>query len=176
MIKERECLNCGKIFTPKDRRGKFHNRSCAVQYNNKRRPPMSDQQKEKLSKALKKRHTEGIWSQKGSEAHSKAVGKTTKGKFKGNEITSIWDVSRRTTAKILKRLKIGCSICRWDVGPCDIHHIVSKANGGGDEHSNLTYICPNCHRAYHCGALKNDFQFITLDEYIGDRWKEYYYG
>jgi predicted molibdopterin-dependent oxidoreductase YjgC len=50
---------------------------------------------------------------------------------------SILDVSKRTAAKILKRASIGCAICGWKEGSCDIHHIISKKRGGTNKHINL---------------------------------------
>lgn len=86
---------------------------------------------------------------------------------------NLLDVSKRTTTKILRRLEIGCSNCGWDKTICDLHHIVHRKDGGTDDHSNLTYICPNCHRLAHDGKLT---KFTTVDEQIGNRWKDYYFG
>lgn len=83
---------------------------------------------------------------------------------------SILEYAGRTTGKILKRLGIGCSRCGWNEAPCDIHHIHPRAKGGTDDHSNLTYLCPNCHRLAHRGMIET---FVTLAEQIGDRWREY---
>lgn len=84
---------------------------------------------------------------------------------------SIFEVSKRTAQKILRRLNIECSNCGWNKAPCDIHHIVHKAKGGSDDHSNLSYLCPNCHRLAHYGKIT---EFITLAEQIGDKWKDCY--
>jgi hypothetical protein len=92
------------------------------------------------------------------------------------EITSILQLSKRTVTKILKRMKLGCSCCGWYVEgvSCDIHHINEKKNGGNDEHNNLTYVCPNCHRLIHSNKIKKD-NLINLYDYIGDTWKDFYY-
>ena len=87
--------------------------------------------------------------------------------------TSILDFSTRTTRKILKRLNKGCSNCGWDLGGCDIHHILPKKKGGSNDHFNLTILCPNCHRLAYEGKLT---KFITVQEYIGDDWKKEYYS
>lgn len=89
------------------------------------------------------------------------------------EIKSIYDVSSRTAKKILNRLNIGCSNCGWNEASCDTHHIIEKNNGGSNDHSNLTYLCPNCHRLAHYGKIP---KYITLEEQIGDKWKEFYYS
>lgn len=85
---------------------------------------------------------------------------------------SILELSKRTVTKVMQRLNLGCSNCGWKITTCDIHHILPRSKGGSDEHSNLTNLCPNCHRCAHAGILTT---FITLDEQIGDRWREFYY-
>jgi hypothetical protein len=92
------------------------------------------------------------------------------------ELKSILDVSSRTSIKILKRMNLPCSCCGWFVKDvvCDLHHIVPKKQGGTDDNSNLAYICPNCHRLVHSNKIDST-SLISLDEHIGDRWKEYYY-
>ena len=87
--------------------------------------------------------------------------------------TSLYDVSSRTAKKILSRMKVGCSNCAWSEATCDIHHIIERKHGGGNEHSNLTLLCPNCHRLAHNGKLK---EFVTLEFQIRDEWKNYYYS
>jgi hypothetical protein len=92
------------------------------------------------------------------------------------EVKSLLELSSRTVSKILKRMKLGCSFCGWFVDgvACDIHHINEKKNGGNDEHDNLTYVCPNCHRLIHSGKIGKD-KLVNLYDYIGERWKDYYY-
>ena len=86
--------------------------------------------------------------------------------------TSLKEVSKRTSTKIIKRLNLGCSNCGWDKTLCDIHHIVPRSKGGSDDHENLTYLCPNCHRLAHEYKLE---KFVSLKVHIGDRWIDYYY-
>lgn len=86
--------------------------------------------------------------------------------------SSLKDLSKRTVTKIVKRLGIGCSRCGWNEAVGDIHHITPRSKGGTDEHTNLTYICPNCHRLAHANKL---ITFVSLNEQIGDRWLDYYY-
>ncbi len=100
--------------------------------------------------------------------------KGSKGKYKRNP-ESLMDISSRTVSKIMQRLGIGCSHCGWNEAPCDIHHIFGRKILDANHHSNLTYLCPNCHRLYHNDKLKPS-DVISLEKQIGDRWKEYYYG
>lgn len=84
---------------------------------------------------------------------------------------SILECSRRTITKIVLRMNLACFECGWNDCVCDIHHILEQSNGGADDASNLTYLCPNCHRKAHNGLLT---KFKTLEEVIGDRWKQFY--
>lgn len=72
----------------------------------------------------------------------------------------------------MKRLNIGCSNCGWNITSCDIHHIIPRSKNGSDAHSNLSNLCPNCHRCAHAGLLD---KFVTLEEQIGEKWKECYF-
>jgi hypothetical protein len=135
---------------------------------------MSEAQKIKLSESSKKAWAEKRENFSVGEKHSKAVGKGTKGKHKIPN--SILDVSSRTVSKIMKRLNKGCSLCGWNKGTCDIHHINGRKIEDANGHWNLTYICPNCHREYHSGNAELKEKFVSLLNYIGDEWKEYYYG
>lgn len=55
-----------------------------------------------------------------------------------------------TFSAIARRLKKEkgdrCTICGWDEAPCDVHHILSRKDGGTNEYSNLIILCPNHHR------------------------------
>jgi uncharacterized protein YlaI len=86
-------------------------------------------------------------------------------------MVSILECSKRTVTKILSRLKLGCFNCGWDICRGDLHHIVPQAKQGTDAHSNLTYLCPNCHRMAHSGKL---LVFKTVEEIVGETWKQFY--
>jgi|DEB0MinimDraft_10_1074344.scaffolds.fasta_scaffold06521_8 5-methylcytosine-specific restriction endonuclease McrA len=39
-----------------------------------------------------------------------------------------------------------CELCGFFIGEQgQVHHIVFRSQGGGDEHSNLSYLCVYCH-------------------------------
>lgn len=84
---------------------------------------------------------------------------------------SILQCSKRTITKITERMKLVCFNCSWGEARCDLHHIVPQAKGGTDCPSNLTYLCPNCHRLAHTGKLK---VFKSFLETVGDEWKKFY--
>ena len=88
--------------------------------------------------------------------------------------TSLFDLSTRTLCKILRRLEIGCSRCGWSEAAGDIHHIGGRKIPDANNHRNLTYLCPNCHRLAHSGKIKQD-DLISLETQVGDRWKDFYF-
>lgn len=145
---------------------------------------------EKISKSLKKYYKENPkqkkihinicekcgnkfegYIRKNRKKHCKNCKRKVVHKKEINEATTLFDFSKRTISKILNRMDIGCSICGWNKTICDIHHIIERKNGGTDDHSNLTYVCPNCHRMIHNNLLNPK---MNLLEQIGDSWKDYY--
>ncbi len=48
---------------------------------------------------------------------------------------------------------ISCEVCgkigRVDKGGFDIHHILPRSHGGGNDIGNLCCLCRGCHRAAH---------------------------
>lgn len=70
-------------------------------------------------------------------------------------------------------MKIACSNCNWDKDICDIHHIRGRKIQNPHDHENLCYLCPNCHRLAHKGKIE---KLISLKEFIGDLWKNFYFG
>lgn len=92
------------------------------------------------------------------------------------EAKSLLEISARTARKILIRMKLPCSNCGWFVEGVggDLHHIKPRGKGGSDEHKNLAYICPNCHRLAHTGRL-NVEKLISFQDLVGDDWKKFYF-
>ena len=93
-----------------------------------------------------------------------------------NDITSIWDVSKRTVTKILQRSNKGCSICGWNESTCDIHHVIPRSKGGNNDLTNLIVVCPNCHRVIHTSnKYSTEFlKMLTIDKTFSD-WKTFYH-
>lgn len=173
--KEKICKGCNQKFTTRDNRKSFCSQSCSSKFNNARRDPPTDEQKNKIKESLIKFYEEHPEKKTSREQGIKQGIESAKGRFRETVPTSILEVSKRTTSKILKRLGLGCSYCGWDKGTCDIHHINGRKIEDADHHSNLALICPNCHRLVHEGKLSKD-ELISLDKYIPDNWVEYYYG
>jgi len=94
------------------------------------------------------------------------------------EIKSVFELSSRTRSKILKRMKLGCFICGWNEATLDTHHIIYRSKKGTDDHSNLIYVCPNCHRIIHStDKFSEDFlkqKCIEKNDYFEKNWKQFY--
>ena len=175
--KTKLCKQCGNPFQTRDD-GMFCGLGCSAKYNNSRRPPTTEETKRKQSEALKRyydAHPEKRGTDTRGEEYVKFIGSFTKGKFKGTFIESILDVSKRTASKILKRLNLGCCVCKWKEGSCDIHHINGKKISNPDAHENLTLLCPNHHRLFHEKKISRD-DVVSLDKYFPENWRDLYYG
>lgn len=155
-LRQYNCKNCKENFTSRNKDPKFCSTSCASKYNS--------------SKYNFIKSVQEFWKAHPEKLKEQSI-ESQKGKHKKPK--SILELSKRTISKICRRLQIGCSRCGWDKEICDIHHIIPKKQGGTDEHINLTYLCPNCHRLADRGHIKT---FTNLQDFIKDKWKQYYYG
>ena len=166
---------CRKSFHSKNKRQKFCSQSCATIQTNKIRGAMSEESRKNISNGVRnylKLHPEKI---RCGPRHSQSVGMSTRGKYKGESIQSILDVSSRTASKILKRLELGCCVCGWKEENCDIHHINGRKIENANQHDNLTYLCPNHHRLADRKKLDKE-KMISLDKFIPENWKDFYFG
>lgn len=168
-LKTKNCKNCDVTFeiTRRNRKNVFCTSSCAISFNNRLRKKPSVEQKVKTSETLKRFYTE-----KFRTSQSLRIGKVTKTDKKPK---NIFDCSLRTTCKIIKRLNLGCSICGWKEGTCDIHHINGRNIDDANNHKNLTLLCPNHHRLVHNKKIHKD-ELITLDKYLPIDWDIKYFG
>lgn len=183
------CPICKNTFETNNKRKKTCTRKCAGKSTIPFHKEKTEAQKRKASETVLQLCKDPVHRQKISdglrdyftnnpdkirkgEAQSVAVGKGTKGKYVQNP-ENILQLSSRTTSKVLLRLNIGCSNCGWDKDVCDIHHIHGKKIPNANNHSNLCYLCPNCHRLAHKHKID---KLISLQEMIGEKWKEFYFG
>lgn len=193
------CEACGKeiledwrsLGKARKRPLRFCSRACA----NKRRSTSESKAKasEKVKEAIQKHFENGCKCEKcGNIFHSKDLSrklcfeclpttiKHTSGKPKSS-LKTIKSVSKRTASKILKRMDLPCSCCGFYIKGVilDIHHIIPKHNGGLDDMSNLTYICPNCHRIAHTDISLLKKPLVSIEQQLidlGKNWKDFYYG
>jgi len=164
------CENCGKEHGGSYGSGRFCSCKCARGFSTK-------ENREEINRRVSK-------SLKGDGVPRSLGGKGLSGDFVKERshasyerkvvLTSIKDLSKRTASKIFKRMELSCSRCGWDEDVCDIHHIIPKKDGGTDDHRNLTYICPNCHRLAGNGKI-DPKTLISFWDYVGDEWKKYYF-
>ena len=171
------CENCEVSHTGEYGSGRFCSIKCSKGFSTKAKRKEIN---EKVSKTLilklnNKLTIEEVNEDKRKKQENKNLLKHASYE-RETEATTLCDLSTRTISKILKRLKIACSNCNWYVENVvgDLHHIVERKNGGSDDHNNLCYICPNCHRLIHSNKIDIN-TLISLDKQIGDTWKEYYY-
>ena len=176
MNKEKICLNCGKSFIG-DYRAKFCSRKCAAIFNNSHREHTT-KGKIKLTKCIRCGEIfEASVHIPASRCICNKCKKHNRVHSKKN-IRTIYDLSRRTISKILKRINAKCSICGWSESSCDIHHIIPKKDGGTDDMNNLIMVCPNCHRICHT-INKYSIEYLkskSIDKEYGGRKNFYYIG
>lgn len=191
------CEQCGKeiledwrsLGKARKRPLRFCSRTCA----NLRASTSSSRSKasENVKRAIQKHYDEGCTCEKcGKVFHSKDLSRklcfeclpTTIKHTKGKSCPkSIQDVSKRTISKIFKRMGLPCSCCGFYVKGImfDIHHIIPRAKGGSNDMSNLTYICPNCHRIAHTDISLLKKPLVSVEQQLDDcnlDWHDYYYG
>ena len=184
------CKECNERFESIEKGAKFCCLPHAISFNNKRRN-LTEKTKAKIALSLKDFHKENEIVHEyecdkcGSSFKNKRRIRQDRKKHCSNckrktvhsidlkNVESILALSKRTVSKILRRMDIGCSNCGWNKCVCDIHHIVSRHKKGSDDHENLSYLCPNCHRMAHDGLIAKE-SIVTLQTYIGSKWKEYY--
>lgn len=181
---KRYCLTCGKLL--KKGQYKFCSHSCSAKTNNKtENRKMSVQTKIKISNSLKNYYTENpkkkpiyTCEKCGKQFEHKTI-KPTRHVYCDDckrDNNTLLSCSKRTVSKILKRSKIGCSLCGWNESSCDLHHIIPRHNGGSNECENLIVVCPNCHRVIH---TTNKYSIDFLKKYNLNvtlpNWKDFYY-
>ena len=173
-MEEKFCMFCGKPLEGNTQK-KFCSCSCSAMYNNKQRR-LTTKGKKKLVKCIVC----------GNEFWASIHINTTKCKCENckkhnrkhynPDPKSIKDMSSKTTAKLIKRAGLGCSICGWKESSLDIHHIIPKKEGGTNDNENLIMLCPNCHRIVHTTNkyTREYLQSLSIDK-VFVNWKEFYH-
>lgn len=135
--------------------------------------PLSDEHKKKIGESVRQANIDHPERKVRGERLSKAVGRSTKGKYNRCP-KSIMELSKRTVSKILVRVKAKCSRCGWNEESCDIHHIRGRKIPNADSHDNLSCLCPNCHRLTKRKIKPEDI--IPISVQFGDKLLDAYYG
>ena len=165
----KKCENCSKDHDGLYGSGRFCSKECARGFSTKeKRSEINEAVSKTLRKTDKGLSKQQIIQRNVADKHASYERKI--------EVSTLFELSKRTISKIFKRMNLPCSKCGWFVKNVvgDIHHIVEQKNGGTDEHTNLTYVCPNCHRMIHSNIIESK-DLITIHDYIGDEWKKFYY-
>lgn len=80
-----------------------------------------------------------------------------------------WDPNRNTkTSGAIGKKYLGdvCAICGWKETTCDVHHIISRKNGGDNKLENLIVLCPNHHRMVEKKLITQEsLQSIWTEKY-----------
>lgn len=63
--------------------------------------------------------------------------------------------------KIKKKAHFTCCLCKA-IG-VEVHHIISKEEGGADTEDNAAQLCPSCHEVYGANPQKRKFIRDTRD-------------
>lgn len=170
----KNCEYCEKEFHPSYDSQRFCSNLCANKSRKGKKFTLSSTSKEKISDIVKKRWKDDKfkhvdWIKSGAKGSS--------GKYK--KPSNLFEVSSRTMSKILSRLiqyeNLGCSLCGWNEGIGDMHHINGRKVEDPDNHNNITYLCPNCHRLVHTHKIDKS-KLISLSVQLGSAWEKYYYG
>jgi 5-methylcytosine-specific restriction endonuclease McrA len=56
---------------------------------------------------------------------------------------------KKRVSEIMERDGHRCRICGTNQGLADVHHIIKRSQGGGDDADNLMTLCRRCHNAKH---------------------------
>ncbi len=182
--KEFVCQECDTHFVVRDRIRKFCRSSCAAKYSNKNRK-ISEEQKEKTSNSLVEYWDQKTNINKGQRQllykercfwNRRKKRNSKHFRRKGIKvIENVFDLCNRTRIKVLKRLNLSCSYCGWNESSGDLHHIFGRKILDPNRHTNLSYLCPCCHRKAQNGKILPS-DLITFEEQVGDKWKIFYYG
>ncbi len=67
---------------------------------------------------------------------------------------------------VLDRDNNQCVACgRGGENVLNLHHVVFRSHGGGDEASNLVTVCVRCHRLIHLGVLSVEMVEVWPGEF-----------
>lgn len=183
------CEKCGKEISVVFGSGRFCSRACAnARVRTKESKALVAA---KISASIQKHYDEGCKCEKcGNIFHSKDLARklcfdclpSVIRNVKVDKVPkTLLDVSSRTISKILRRMDLPCSCCGFFVKNVvlDIHHIKPKSEGGTNDMSNLTYICPNCHRIAHTDTRLLNKPLVSIEEQLkscGKNWLDFYFG
>jgi len=136
--------------------GNFCSRGCAGAYNNRKRKATS-----KKCEICGKKFTTKC-------GHAKFCSPTCK-RHQNAKLSKQAREEGKYRYHLSKKIKtkfgnLPCFHCGWGEAICDVHHIKGRKDGGTDDYSNLTILCPNDHRLVHKGKIQSK-NLKTLENY-----------
>lgn len=71
-------------------------------------------------------------------------------------------IPKKIEKKVYQEANSQCAFCdENNVESLQVHHMLPKANGGGDEFENLILVCASCHTKIHGGTINMTDVFIA---------------
>lgn len=145
-----KCKRCGNECDGSFGSGVFCNRACANARNHSVETKNKTSQSLLSERVIKtcpvcKREFSVLVSRKrqrccSNSCHSSRAWQTT---------ASTKFSSRRIRACLTRANAMRCLSCGWDQTSCDLHHIRGRKIENPDSCTNITLLCPNCHRMVH---------------------------
>lgn len=62
---------------------------------------------------------------------------------------------KKRVAQVMERDGHKCRMCGTSRGLADVHHIIKRSQGGGDDMDNLITLCRRCHNKQHAQVQFN---------------------
>jgi 5-methylcytosine-specific restriction endonuclease McrA len=62
---------------------------------------------------------------------------------------------KKRVEQVMERDGHKCRMCGRSEGLADVHHIIKRSQGGGDDMDNLITLCRNCHNKQHAQVQFN---------------------
>jgi len=150
----RNCLWCNKRFSPaisevKRGNGKFCSLSCVCHHRNKYYLTRPIKTELRICNFCHKKFIHRPYKGLGKFCSLICLHKSQTGKQPGHLSQHI---RRKFKELAFKTYGEKCEVCDYSL--CiDVHHLISRSEGGKEEISNLSVLCPNHHREIHIGIL-----------------------
>ena len=174
-LKQKECLNCNKLFNYSNNEN-FCSKLCEVEYENRKiRNELQNDLKEKIINGEDKE----IVNILSDIVYLKIYEIITKSNFAEinngihNKTIDYWnlsDVPSNVREFVLERDNYKCQICE-SKNKLHIHHITKRCSGGDHNPDNLVTLCSSCHRYIETGdidiaskgCLKNALKYYGIN-------------
>ena len=160
---DKKCQECDidikvRLYDHNREQGMFCSRKCAAIYNNQRRKLQTKICAiEMCGRTFKTKCNHAKFCSPTCKRHQNA--KLSKQSREEGKYS--YHLSQKIKTKFGS---LPCFHCGWAEAICDVHHIKGRKDGGTDDYSNLTILCPNDHRLVHKGKIQSK-SLKTLENY-----------